>query len=116
MDRGRSWLDAGTFLGSLTVEPELLRQKSEAVLQKVKGMKVSFTELETAVARTGGYWNGESADAHREYFEQQRPRMEEMLARLMEHVQDLNQMAAVYSRGEQEAKEISLDLPSDVIV
>lgn len=109
-------LNLGDFLASLTVDPEVMRQKAATVEGKIREMKSAFEELGTTVDKTKNYWIGEAGDAHRTYFTDRKPEIEEIFQRLSEHVRDLNQMASVYSGTEQEVKELSEGLPSDVIV
>lgn len=111
-----SGLSLGNFLTSLTVDPEVMRQKAVTVEGKIREMRSAFDALELTVNKTKGYWIGEAGDAHRAYFTDRKPQIEEIFQRLTEHVRDLNQMASVYSNTEQEVKELSEDLPSDVIV
>lgn len=107
---------AGSFLSSLLVDPEVMRHKAAAAQKKIQEMQNVFDAMETTVNRTNNYWIGEAGDAHREYFIQKKPEIEEMFKRLNEHVRDLNQMASVYANVEKEVTEISEDLPADVIV
>lgn len=109
-------LNLDHFLSSLIVDPEVMRQKAVTVEGKIRGMRSAFDELGNIVDKTKNYWIGEAGDAHRTYFTDKKPEIEEIFQRLSEHVRELNQMASVYSLTEQEVKELSEDLPSDVIV
>lgn len=100
----------------LTVHPEILRQKSGEILSGLREMRTAFEMLDRAVSRTGSYWVGEAGAACRAYAANRSPEAEEMLLRLMEHVQELNHMAAVYVKAEQEAEDIAKALPADVIM
>lgn len=104
------------FQRSLTVYPEVLRKKSREVLARLREMKNAFEILERAVDRTRGYWLGEAGTFGRAYMVNRNPEVEEMLLRLMEHVQELEHMAAVYAKAELEAEEAANELPTDVIV
>lgn len=108
--------DLETFQGSLTVHPEILRQKSREILSRLREMKTAFEILERAAGRTSSYWVGEAGTACRAYVVNRSPEVEEMLLRLMEHVQELNHMAAVYVKTEQEAEDAANALPADVIM
>lgn len=107
-------LDA--FFNSLKVDPEVMRQKSVTVENKITKMKRAFDELEITVNKTNHYWIGEAGDAHRGYFQSSKPEIEEMFKRLSEHSKELAEMAETYSTAEREVTQLAEDLPFDVIV
>lgn len=109
-------LDISSLFSSLTVDPEIMYQKSVTVGEKITKMKKAFSDLETTVNKTNNYWLGEAADTHREYFNSAKPDIEEIFNRLSEHARELGEMAAVYANVEKEVIQISEDLPSDVIL
>lgn len=109
-------LNVGNFLSTIKVNPDVLRAKASSTEGKIGELKAVFDALETTVNKTKTYWNGEAAESHREFYEKQKPDIETLFKRLAEEVSDLNQMASVYSTTEQEVKEISSELPSDVII
>lgn len=109
-------LDFSAFFSSLKVDPEVMRQKSVTVGNKITKMKRAFEELEVTVNKTNNYWIGEAGDAHREYFQSSKPEIEEMFQRLSEHSRELAEMAATYSTAEQEVTQLAEDLPFDVII
>lgn len=104
------------FISSLTVDPEVMRQKSVTTGSKINEMKKAFEALEVTVNRTNNYWIGEAGDAHREFFNSSKPEIEEMFQRLSEHARELGEMAATYSNTEREVTQISEELPFDVII
>lgn len=104
------------FFSSLTVDPEVMHQKSVTTGNKINEMKNVFEALEVTVNKTNNYWIGEAGDAHREIFYSAKPEIEEIFLRLSEHARELGEMAAVYSDAENTAAEISEDLPFDVII
>lgn len=104
------------FFSSLKVDPEVMRQKSVTVGDKINKMKNAFEDLEVTVNKTSNYWIGEAGDAHREYFNSAKPEIENMLKRLAEHSKELAEMAATYSTAEQEVTQLAEDLPFDVII
>lgn len=108
-------IDIEIFQGTLVVHPETLRQKSRTVLLRLREMKNAFEMLEKAVGRTRSYWAGEAGTLCRSYVTNRIPEAEEMFLRLMEHVEELNHMAAVYVKAEQESEEIAEALPANVI-
>lgn len=109
-------ISVSDFLTSLTVTPEMMNEKAASVEIKIMTMKRVFAEVERTVNRTKGYWIGEAGDEHRQFYYSKQEDINEIFARLTEDVQDLRTMAAVYSKTENEAKEIAADLPSDVII
>lgn len=111
-------LGAGAFdfLSSIKVNPDVLKAKASSTEGKIGELKAIFDALELSVNKTKNYWNGEAAESHREYYERQKADIETLFKRLAEDVSDLNQMASVYVATEQEVKEISSELPADVIV
>lgn len=113
---GITFFDPSGFLNSLTVDPEVLRQKSVTTAEKISKMKKAFEELSATVNKTNNYWIGEAGDAHREFFNSAKPEIEEIFKRLSEHSKELGEMAAVYSNVEREVTQISEELPSDVII
>lgn len=104
------------FISSLTVDPEVMRQKSVTTGNKINEMKKAFEALEATVNKTNNYWIGEAGDAHREFFHSSKPEIEEMFQRLSEHARELGEMAATYSDAERQATQLSEDLPPDVIL
>lgn len=110
-----SGLTTGLFQQSLTVDTGVMRQKAEAVQIKIQTMQNAFSELEATLNRTQNYWVGEAGDAHRSYFTEKKPEMEEIIRRLSGRVQALGRMASTYDTAEQEITEASANLPADVI-
>lgn len=104
------------FISSLTVDPEIMRQKSVAAGGKISEMKKAFEALEATVNKTNHYWIGEAGDAHREFFNSSKPEIEEIFKRLSEHARELGEMAATYSDTERQVTQLSEDLPSNVII
>lgn len=108
-------IGAGAFLSALTVDPDVMVAKANAVQGRIREMQASFSALENTVNKTKNYWIGEAGDAHREFYTKQKSNIDEIFKRLTEDVSDLHQMAAVYSSTEQQVADIAEDLPSDVI-
>ena len=114
--QGIGLLSQVAFMQSLTVTPEILVEKAEAVRRKVEDMQRCFTELDRCLTRTRNYWKGEAGDAHRENYENKKEDIDEIFKRLNEDVADMIQMAGVYTSTERKVTEIASDLPHDVIV
>lgn len=99
----------------IKVTPEELKKKADVVKNKVKTMKGLFSDIAQYVEKSKSYWIGEAGNTHRSVYKACEPDVTEIFARLSEHVVDLETMAGVYQSTENEIKEISMDLPSDVI-
>jgi len=104
------------FLSTIKVEPEVLKAKAEVVQAKMNEMKKAFDEIENTLRKTQNYWIGEAGDAHREMFYKTKDERDEIFKRFQEDVTDLNTMAAQYIATENEVKQITEELPSDVII
>ena len=52
---------------------------------------------------------------HRETYNEQKPKIEEMLKRLKEHPVDLVTIAQMYENVESELQSIAAELPGDII-
>lgn len=109
-------IEPEVFEGTLVVHPEILRKKSREVLVRIKEMKADFEMMGETAERTRSYWLGDAGTLSRAYMTNRKPEVEEMLLRMMEHVKELEHMAAVYVKAEQESEKIANELPADVIV
>ncbi len=109
-------LTLDNFLSVLKVDPQVMLTKASTVNTQIGNMKKAFEELEASVNNTKNYWIGDAGDAHRAYYTNRKAEIEEIFARLQEHVTDLQQMSAAYSGAEQESEATAEELPSDVIV
>lgn len=101
---------------TIRVTPEMLVSASADVSKSAERMQSAFSEMTSVVQRTTGYWSGDAAELHRALFEDQVPKMEEIIARFIGQADRLKQIAGNYSGAVQAAKTIVEDLPSDVIV
>lgn len=106
---------AVALLSTLTVEPDVMVAKANAVQGRIREMQASFNALENTVNKTKNYWIGEAGDVHRELYTKQKSNIDEIFKRLAEDVTDLHRMAAEYSSTERQVTAIAEDLPSDVI-
>lgn len=98
------------------VKTEVLHQKSSSINSKIKKVKNKFDEMERLVNSIKTYWEGEASKSNQKYYEGFKDEILEILARLEEHVTDLESMAGVYETTEQEVKSIIEELPKDIIV
>lgn len=106
-----------TLLGAqLKVTPEELHRQSGVVSKNVSSIKEDFREIEFKVRSTASYWKGEAADSFRAMYSSYLDEIAEIIARLIEHIIDLNEMAGVYEEAESDVQEIIEALPTDVII
>ena len=101
---------------SFTVTPEILQQKSQQIGAEVTKLRSLFASVQQAVEGTNAFWQGEAGDAHRNAYNSREEDFSMMLARLQEHVTDLNQIAGNYIQFEKQILEMEEALPDDVMV
>ena len=103
------------IMGTLTVDPEVLRAQSTTVESERRKMQSYFEDLKALIDGSSGYWTGEAGEAHRKLYQQRIGKVEEMLARYQEHVRDLQIMAGVYSEAEAQAAGAAEALPASTL-
>lgn len=100
----------------IKASPQALHAGAADVQKTVTSLRNHFSNIEAAVNRSSGYWQGDAANAHRAAYQEMKGTADEILARLLEHATDLKSMAQVYLGAEEEAADQSGDLPADVIL
>lgn len=100
----------------IKASPQALHAGAAEVQKTVTNIKNSFSNIEMAVNRSSGYWQGDAAEAHRAAYQEMKDTTEEILSKLLEHAADLKAMAQTYLEAEDTAAGQSADLPSDVIL
>lgn len=100
----------------LRVKPEDLYAKSQVVSAKVQEMRQIFINLESSLDKISRYWLGEAAEAYRIKYNEQKDSIEQILNRLGEYPDKLNEIAQRYVQVETEIENIITELPSDIIV
>lgn len=98
------------------VTPEVLLAKSQTIQTQVAAMRRCFAQAEQQVNGMSGFWQGEAASAYRAAYAGHKEEIETILARLQEHVVDLNRIAGNYLQAEQTAEQLAETLPADIIV
>lgn len=88
---------------SLTVTPEMLREKSNSVLTQIKKTRDIFDSITRIAQDTEGYWKGEAGEIHRDRFNWLKSYMEDILNSYTEHGNDLLTIGDTYSKAESEA-------------
>ena len=101
---------------SFRVTPEALDEASGRLAAKMQQMRAALDEAQRIAAGTEAFWQGEAARAHRAACEACRSRFDEPVARLGEHVGDLNRIAGNYSFAERWNAAQAEALPDDIIV
>lgn len=97
------------------VNPAVLNEKAQSVSKSIRSMEDSFEQLERIISRTSYYWIGEAGDLHRRIYQENKPKIEEMMKRLKEHPVDLMNMAQIYNSVEAAVRSTVSELPEDVI-
>lgn len=100
----------------IKVTPEELYAKSDDIRHSTESMNKRFQNMKNIVKRSSSYWEGEAKNSYVSVYESFQEEIQETIARLTEHVEDLNKMAGVYQSAEKEAQEIAASLPDDVII
>lgn len=100
----------------IRVSSERIRESGKQIREKTNRVGNRLGEMQDTVRMTAGFWEGEAGDLCREAFEQFRENIEELTARLMENVEDLEKIAGVYEQSEHAAQEGAEALPENVIV
>lgn len=99
----------------IVVTPEVLLSQATQVSMSLDKMKRSFSETESILNGTIGYWNGEAADYQRRAFREFSPKVDEMLTRIRERVDTLKQIAQIYVGVEASVIATTEPLPSDIL-
>ena len=102
--------------GRIKVSTEALLAASEDVSRCVRNMRDAFTGVEKTVGNAAFFWEGSGYTAHAGAIRRRKERIDTALRRFEEHVTDLKTMAGIYAEAEAGAKEVSADLPSDLLV
>lgn len=100
----------------IKASPQTLNAGAEEVRKTAVDIRSSFSNIEAAVNRSRGYWQGESAEAHRQVWQDMKEETERILTKLHEHAVDLQSIARTYLEAEEGAADQTDSLPSDVIL
>lgn len=101
--------------GTLTVSTEELQAQSGAVDTQIRQMRSNFDDLKQLVDGSAGYWVGQAGDAHRQLYHNHIAKIEEMLSRYSEHVVDLQTMAGIYVKAEEQSEGQAEGLPPSTL-
>lgn len=100
----------------LKTDPQMMLEKSAAIEKRIDRLLHSLEEMEMIINKTNDHWQGEAAEEHKDFFYSLKPEAEENFRKMQNQVKNLREMAAVYFQAEQEVKNLSEELPSDVII
>ena len=100
------------MIGTLKVTPEEMAAAASELSGYVANMSECFTQMKNTMVQSASYWVGEAGDAHRQLYNEQVEKTEEIIARYTEHLRDLNAMAGVYSEAEAQAEAKADELPT----
>lgn len=100
----------------IKVSPQALYSGAADVQKTVSNIRNCFSNIEMAVNRSIGYWQGDAAKAHRGAYKEMKANVDEIMTRLLENASTLRAMAQTYLEAEEMAADQSADLPSDVIL
>lgn len=103
------------MIGTLKVTPEEMQAAASELSGYVSTMNDCFQQMKATMDQTAGYWVGEAGNAHRQMYQEQVAKTEEIIARYTEHVRDLNTMAGVYTEAEQSAQTMADELPMSIL-
>lgn len=99
----------------IKVKTEALRTTAYDTNMNVTRLQTQWTALLQVVRNTRMYWIGDGADTKRKEIETLSKDVEEMLLRLGEYVEDLQEMAGGYETAERSNASSAGMLPIDVI-
>ena len=99
------------MIGKLKVSPEEMAAAASELSGYVNRMRDCFQSMRRTMQSSSAYWVGEAGNAHRQMYEEQVEKTEDIIARYTEHVRDLNAMAGVYAEAESSAEAKADELP-----
>lgn len=98
------------------VDTSKLETASATLKQKIQKARTSYGNVMTIVKNTNRYWIGEAGEEHRNAFLEQQDDIDQILARLSEHPDDLMKIANIYVKVEDATDEIAKAPATQLIV
>ena len=83
--------------GTLKVSPEQLMASAELAFKNIEACRDALEKISSTITATGGYWQGDGAEAAREAYASQASTSIEGLNELAVYPQDLLQYHGLYS-------------------
>lgn len=100
---------------SFRVAPELLGQQAERLTQAAGEAGQILLEIDKILKKTGFYWLGRAAQAHRTLFAKRREGAGALVEALRDHARMLCEMAGVYQEAEAASELEAEGLPVDIL-
>ena len=101
--------------GTLLVTPETLQQKANTFSSLAVQVKALHDDMSQKVNATAAAWEGNAADSYRTKFAALQAAMDTINRMIMEHSNDLEQMAQVYIDAESQATSTVDSLPASTL-
>lgn len=90
--------------GTISVDPEVLRETAEAAFRQIEAYRRGLESLSKLIESSGDFWTGEAGDAYRQVFRTELALVEEKLDVYAAYPRELLAYAGVYSKAIEEAK------------
>lgn len=100
----------------LKVTPDVLKTQSQTIQNEIRNIEKQWSNIETLIKRSKGYWEGDASQQHIKYYEEVKDSVLEAIKRLKEHPNDLLKMAGIYDSAEKKSAGLTNYLPDEVIV
>ena len=101
--------------GTLLVTPAELKNTANTFQSKAGEVKSLHDEMMSKVSALSGSWTGGASEAYNGKFRSLQASIEKINRMIMEHVNDLNNMADEYERAETAATNAANDLPASTL-
>lgn len=101
--------------GTLLVTPAELKTTASTFQGKAGEVKSLHDEMMNKVDALSGSWTGEAAEAYKGKFKALQASIDKINRMIMEHVNDLNNMAEEYERAESTAMNAANELPASTL-
>ena len=101
---------------SLLVTTEALQVGAIFVEEDLAKINQIFEQIDEYNNKILPRWEGEGVEAYKKTYQNVREHVEEINARLLEHIRDLREMAGIYEAAEEKNVEEADALPSDAII
>ena len=97
----------------LKVQPEALSTKSNELNVEKNNILTTLEQVKTEMTSLVGTWKSPASDEFQVRFKQLYDDMENVIAIISEHVNDLNEASGIYASAESAAKSAAEALPVD---
>lgn len=101
---------------TISVSPEKIRQTAHRAGEICERMIARMESIEHSVAVSRAVWDSDSADLLRGYFEEDKKDYAYLKGSLKKKVEMLAEIAALYNQAEDDAGELSADLPDSIFL